>query len=82
MALMQSSKKGKQAAEVEEDKAIARRAKNSRRSPSVSDDGGDTGAGDGIYRAPKMAAVPYVESRSKHVYGVYLTIFLNSICAV
>jgi hypothetical protein len=65
MALMQSSKKGKQA-EVEEAKATARRAKNSRRSPSVSDDGGDGGAGDGIYRAPKMAAVPYVESRSKH----------------
>lgn len=63
MALMQSSKKGKQA-EVEEAKATARRAKNSRRSPSVSDDGGDGGAGDGIYRAPKMAAVPYVESRT------------------
>ncbi|KAJ9109183.1 hypothetical protein QFC21_000512 [Naganishia friedmannii] len=64
MALMQSSKKGKHA-EVEEDKATARRAaKNSRRSPSVSDGGGDGDAGDGIYRAPKMAAVPYVESRT------------------
>lgn len=82
MALMQSSKKGKQAAEVEEDKAIARRAKNSRRSPSVSDDGGDTGAGDGIYRAPKMAAVPYVESRSKHIVWRLFNHILNSICAV
>ncbi|KAJ9125533.1 hypothetical protein QFC22_000494 [Naganishia vaughanmartiniae] len=63
MALMQLSKKGKQAV-VEEDKATARRAKNSRRSPSVSDDGGNGDAGDGIYRAPKMAAVPYVESRT------------------
>ncbi|KAJ9107815.1 hypothetical protein QFC19_002721 [Naganishia cerealis] len=60
-----SNKKGKHAAEDEDERTATRRAKNSRRSLSVSDDGnGDDGAGDGIYRAPKMAAVPYVESRA------------------
>ncbi|KAJ9095791.1 hypothetical protein QFC20_006586 [Naganishia adeliensis] len=53
-----SSKKGRK---VEEE--APRQLKNSRRSPTPSDDE-NGGARDGIYRAPKMAAVPYVESRA------------------
>ncbi|KAI5450689.1 hypothetical protein NCC49_002700 [Naganishia albida] len=53
-----SSKKSRQV----EDEA-PRQLKNSRRSPTPSDDE-TAGARDGIYRAPKMAAVPYVESRA------------------
>lgn len=57
-----SSKKGRK---EEEEHSAPRQLKNSRRSPTPSDDENGGDARDGIYRAPKMAAVPYVESRGK-----------------
>lgn len=70
-----SSKKGRK---VEEE--APRQLKNSRRSPTPSDDE-NGGARDGIYRAPKMAAVPYVESRGKQCSFLFIPSLLISVRA-
>lgn len=51
--------------EEDDERSAPRQSKNSRRSPTPSDEETGPNTRDGIYRAPKMAAVPYVESRCK-----------------
>jgi U3 small nucleolar ribonucleoprotein protein LCP5 len=70
-----SSKSGRKSRDVEEDEDEARmkrREKNTRRSvtPSDEEEGGEDGK-DGIYRPPRLGAIPYNEGR-KGEYSILL----------